>query len=248
MRIIKKLILFLLIVFILPALASLAVWQADASKPRSWRDANWSSAKILPEATRDREAVIHVMAAKTGRWKGAFAVHSWLVMKSKGANHYDRYDVVGWGRPVRLNAYAPDARWYSNQPEILKTIKGEKAERYIPLLETAIADYPAWQRGDYKIWPGPNSNSFIAHVLNDVPELQAVLPSNAVGRDFLASGEWLRVDPNYDNIQVSLGGYAGFAIGKRHGFELNFLGLVTGFGISEPSIKLPGFGTIPLSK
>ena len=39
---------------------------------------------------------------------------------------------------------------------------------------------------DYRIWPGPNSNSFVAHVLREVPELGTTLPPNATGRDFEA--------------------------------------------------------------
>src|SRR6266567_1839912 len=38
--------------------------------------------------------------------------------------------------------------------------------------------------GDYRIWPGPNSNSFVATILRAVPELAVSLPPNAVGRDF----------------------------------------------------------------
>ena len=38
--------------------------------------------------------------------------------------------------------------------------------------------------GDYRIWPGPNSNTFVATVLRAIPEVGATMPPNAVGRDF----------------------------------------------------------------
>lgn len=31
-------------------------------------------------------------------------------MKSKGAPAWTRYNVVGWGNPMRLNGWAPDGR------------------------------------------------------------------------------------------------------------------------------------------
>ena len=40
------------------------------------------------------------------------------------------------------------------------------------------------QAGDYRIWPGPNSNSFTAAILRAVPELGVSLPANAIGRDY----------------------------------------------------------------
>ena len=56
------------------------------------------------------------MAARTGGLKGAFSVHTWIVIKKAGAKAYERYDKVGWGMPIRRNAYPADGRWYSNVP------------------------------------------------------------------------------------------------------------------------------------
>jgi len=39
--------------------------------------------------------------------------------------------------------------------------------------------------GDYRIWPGPNSNTFVATVLRAVPGTRRdPMPPNAIGRDF----------------------------------------------------------------
>ncbi|MGI9350839.1 MAG: DUF3750 domain-containing protein [Rhizobiaceae bacterium] len=243
-RFFRRVVLFVVLVFILPVLVSLLVWQADEGRPANWHSANWSTANLLPPANAEDGAVIHVMAARTGRWKGAFSVHSWIVTKKKDEDRYNRYDKVGWGNPIRLNAYAADANWYSNSPKILKTYKGKEATNLIPKIEMAIADYPFAYRGGYNIWPGPNSNTFVAHVLNEVPEMQLVLPANAVGRDFPVYPQFFNLDPDWSNLQASLNGYAGFAIGKRSGIEFQFLGLVAGFDFSRPGLKLPGFGTV----
>src|SRR5690242_6378585 len=43
----------------------------------NWRTADRSSAGLLPDASRHVGAVIRVYAARTVRWRGIFAVHSW---------------------------------------------------------------------------------------------------------------------------------------------------------------------------
>ena len=185
MKILYKILLLLTLLFILPALMSMAVW-AFADRPQSWRQADWNATGILAQVDRPGEAVVHVMAARTGGLKGALSLHSWIVTRKVGALRYNRYDKVGWGSGVRKNMFEPDARWYSNTPFFVKTIRGADAERLIPKIEKVISNYPYQGFGGYRIWPGPNSNSFIAYVLRSVPELGAVLPANAVGRDFTA--------------------------------------------------------------
>lgn len=244
---IKKIILVVLICFVAPALASLGV-RAASSQPGSWRSADWSSAGILPDATSDGQAAVYVMAARTGGLKGALAVHSWIVTKTAGAVRYSRYDKVGWGNPIRTNAYPADGRWYSNAPEVLLALHGADAEELIPRIEAAVRAYPFSGRGDYKIWPGPNSNSFIAHVLREVPELDVALPPEAIGRDFRSFGDFVSLSPDWRNLELSLGGYAGLAIGTLHGVELRLGGLVFGIDITRPALKLPGFGRIGMAR
>lgn len=178
-RFIRNFIVIFAVVFLFPVGVSFALWETVPDRPSSWREANWSSSGTLPDPSSEESAVVHFMAAKTGRWKGAFSVHSWIVMKDRKAKSYDRYEVVGWGTPVRQNAYAADARWYSNEPKILFSIKGDDAEIIVPKIRTAIAGYPFADHGDYTIWPGPNSNTFVAYILNELPEIGHVLPANS---------------------------------------------------------------------
>lgn len=184
------------------------------------------------------------MAARTGGMKGALAVHSWIVTKDAGAGVYTRYDKVGWGNPIRTNAYPADGRWYSNVPEVLVELHGPDAERLIPQIKAAVKAYPFSNRGDYTLWPGPNSNSFVAYVLRSVPDLQLALPPEAVGRDFRPFGDFITLSPDWRNLELSLGGYAGLAVGSLYGIELRLGGLVFGVDITHPGIKLPGFGRI----
>lgn len=245
MWLLSRILVFVLVVFILPALFTLGWWAMQA-RPNSWRSADWSASGVLPVAKDAGDAAVYVMAARTGGLKGAFSVHSWIVTKAAGAAPYVRYDKVGWGSPIRRNAYAADGRWYSNEPVIVHAVTGEAAEKLIPRVEAAVAAYPYSKQGDYRIWPGPNSNSFVAFVLRTVPELGAHMPPNAVGRDFDA--RWLAVDwyPRAWDLHVSLRGLAGLTLGWESGIELQFMGLVAGIDLREPALLVPAFGRVEL--
>lgn len=245
LRIGRRLLLFLSVVFILPALVHLGIWSLS-DRPAGWRHATWSSAGILPQNPEPDEAAVYVLTARTGGLKGAFATHSWLVLKPLGARAYDRYDVVGWGTPVRKNAYDADGHWYSNKPVINYQLVGEEADRLLPEIERAIANYRWRERGDYTLWPGPNSNTFVASVLSQVPGLAASAPSTAVGRDFPADGRWIGRRKN-GAVFATLGGYLGVVIGGGVGLELNFLGLVAGINPSALEISIPAFGALSFS-
>ena len=242
-RLLRLTLGFIAIVFVLPVLAYGVIW-ASLDRPGSWREANWGSAQMfaVPEADA---AAVYIMTARTGGMKGAVATHSWIVLKKPGRRDFDRYDVVGWGNPVRKNGYAADARWYSNQPEVHYVVRGAEARTLIPQIERAIAAYPWRHRGDYTIWPGPNSNTFVAGIIDAVPGLDVPLPPTAVGRDYPADGKWVRRSAA-DGLRISLAGYAGLALGGQRGFEVNFLGLVAGFDPSRGEVKIPGFGALKL--
>ena len=117
MKFIRNLVVLFLLIYLFPALASAGYWYVK-ERPGSWREADWSSAGILPRAEDAPDAAIYVFSAATGGMKGAVASHAWIVTKAENAGSYSRYDKVGWGSPIRRNGYAPDARWYSNRPDI----------------------------------------------------------------------------------------------------------------------------------
>jgi len=240
-RFFRLFIIVLISVFILPVAGHAVIW-LSRDRPASWRDADWSASGVLPAPRRD-EAIIHVLAARTGGYKGIVSVHSWLVVKKPGADHYDRYDVVGWGRPVRHNAYPPDGRWYSNVPEVVHTVRGEQAARAIPQLEAAIGAYRWSDHGDYRIWPGPNSNTFVASMMAAVPELAGRMPPTAVGRDYPADGNWIGRAPG-GGLRMTLNGLAGITVGAVEGLEVHLFGLVAGVDFTRPALLLPGFGRV----
>ena len=186
----RKVLTAVLALFIFP-LAVHAALYASKDHPASYRVADWSSVGMLPPATTDRDARLLVFTGRTGRWKGIFAVHSWVVLKPENAPTWSRYDVVGWGQPLRTNGWAP---------------------ALIPKVKAAISSYSYSDFGDYRIWPGPNSNTFTASVLRAVPELEATLPPNALGKDFRPY-PYLGLTDSGTGIEASLWGLLGVKVG-----------------------------------
>jgi hypothetical protein len=91
-------------------------------------------------------------------------------------------------------------------------------------------------------WPGPNRNTFLAHIARQVPDLAIQLPSNAVGKDFLPGGGLFAAAPSGSGFQLSLYGLFGILLAAREGLEVNLLGLGLGVDPVRPTLKLPALG------
>ena len=236
----------LLLLLVAAPVAAGAVWYGSKDGPRSWNEAEWHSTGTAPDPAFTPEALVRVYYAKTGRWKSIFAVHSWIAFKPKNAQSWTRFEVVGWGRPVRQNNYPVDGLWYSNPPQVAFELRGDEATAAIPKIQRAVANYPHTSYGSYEIWPGPNSNTFVAHVVRRVPELQVELPAKAIGKDYLGPGFQLAPTPSNTGWQISLGGFLGAALGLEEGLELHLLGTTIGIDPMDLAIKLPSIGRIGL--
>ena len=210
----------------------------------NWRTADRSSAGLLPDASKNPDAVIRVYAARTVRWRGIFAVHCWIVVKERGAPQYTRYDDTAWGEPIRVDGFVPDGRWFGAIPDSVVSVDGETAERLIPKIRSVIEKYRFSSYGDYRPWPGPNSNTFVQAVLDAIPELKAVLPPTAIGKDYPYRGAWIGITPSRTGVFASLGGYLGLTIGWTEGVELNLFGAVVGVDLRRPALKVPGIGRV----
>jgi Protein of unknown function (DUF3750) len=234
-----------LVVYLMP-LAVHAAWWTWNDPATAWNRADWSSAKLLPAASAKRDAMVHVYAARVGRWRGIFADHTWIVVKEKSGS-YTRYDKTFWGNPVKVNEWVPDAKWFGHTPELVGRVEGVAAEILIPKIKKAVADYPHRAPGGYHLWPGPNSNSFVAHVLRRVPEAGIAMPPTAIGKDFRTDGWLVGRSPSGTGFEFSLFGFASVVIGWVEGFEVSLLGLTAGIDVRRPALKLPGFGRIGMS-
>jgi hypothetical protein len=227
--------------FLFPAFGALGAL-AYRGGPTHWSQWDRTVTGRLGEAASHPEARILVMSGRTRGWKGALAVHSWVVIKRENDRTWSRYDVAGWGTPVRLNWWPPDL-WFGQHGEVLADIKGGQAQGLIPKIEAAIKSYQYANSGDYRIWPGPNSNTFVATVLRAVPELGVTMPPNAIGRDYRPY-PYVGFSDSGTGVEASLWGVLGVKLGWVEGIELNVLTLVAGLDLRRPAVKLPGFGRV----
>ncbi len=244
-RVLHSILTFTLLIAVPVALSGMSFLLGD--RQSNWRTADRSSAGLLPDPSRHLEAAIRVYSARTVRWRGIFAVHSWIVVKERGAPRYTRYDYTAWGEPIRVDGFDPDGRWFGAIPDTVVSVDGDAAERLIPKIRSVIENYKFSAYGDYRPWPGPNSNTFVQAALDAVPELEAVLPPTAIGKDYPYRGEWVGLTPSGTGIFATLGGYLGLTIGWIEGVELNFFGGVLGFDLRKPALKFPGLGRIGIA-
>jgi Protein of unknown function (DUF3750) len=226
------------------------VLSGQAPLGRDYRTADRSSAGIAPLAETTPEAVVQVYAARALNWRGIFGVHTWIAIKPENAKEYTVHQVIGWRRyrnlPVLVSAPGiPDGRWFGNEPELLAELRGEAAAKAIPKITDAVATYP--YPSEYRLWPGPNSNTFMAYIGRQVPELKLDLPVTAIGKDYPINGSVIDRTPSGTGYQVSMLGLVGLTLAREEGLELNLLGLSFGIDFSKPAIKLPFIGRLGLA-
>jgi hypothetical protein len=240
-----KLLAALSALLLLPLIASAGSY-AISQKQQHWSRADRSPTGLSPDPATTPEAVVQVFASRSYRWRGIFGVHTWISIKPAGADRYTRFDVMGWGRALRVNGFAPDSRWFGRVPDIVFEARGKAAAAMIPAILAAVEAYPYADHGQYVLWPGPNSNTFTAWVARRVPGMDVHLPPLAVGKDFAPGWLALMPTPSKTGWQVSVRGYAGGALGWREGLELHLFGLTLGLDVIRPAVKLPGLGRIGL--
>jgi len=211
-----------------------------------WRTASREPAGLAPDPATTREAVVQVYSARAVSWRGWFGVHTWIAVKPTDAKEFTVHEVMGWrlkrnGTALVARNRAADGYWYGNRPELLGDIRGPGVDAIIQRIEAAVGEYP--YPDTYHVWPGPNSNTFVAFVMRKVPELRVDLPPTAIGKDYLG---WRSVGrtPSGTGGQVNLLGVAGVAAGLEEGLEVNLLGLTFGVDPKSLSIKLPIVGRL----
>ena len=137
------------------------------------------------EPTKTSAASIRVYGANVRGLRGYFAIHTWIATRSAVEEHYQIHQVIGWrlrrtGTALTYHEGDPDRPWFGNDAILLHELTGADAETAIPGVRAAIKSYPFAK--NYRMFPGPNSNSFTEWVAQEVPELGLQLPVKAIGR------------------------------------------------------------------
>jgi len=228
-------------------LASAAVSIGKHNVMADWRTASREPTGIAPDPAVTREAVVQVYAARAFSWRGIFGVHTWIAAKPTDAAAFTVYEIIGWrarhgGSALAITEKEPDQRWFGAEPEIIADKRGAGVDDMIKRIDTAARAYP--HARTYTVWPGPNSNTFTAHVARAVPELALDLPPTAIGKDYLPGGGFAAKTPSGTGYQVSLFGLLGVMAGVEEGVEVNILGLTFGIDPKDLAVKLPLAGRL----
>lgn len=209
-----------------------------------WRTASREPVGLAPDPAVVKEAVVQVYGARAVGAKGLFGVHTWVAVKPTAAADWTVYEVIGWRlrwqeSSVVVRHRAPDGRWFGAAPELYADRRGSGVDALIERIDKAARTYP--YAGEYRTWPGPNSNTFTAWIAQAVPELEIDLPATAIGKNYLGSSVFATA-PSGSGFQVSLAGLLGVSASAVDGLEVNVLGL--SFGLSPSGVKLPIVGRI----
>jgi Protein of unknown function (DUF3750) len=237
----KLVFLVLMAWIVIPVAVSCVRYSAPAY---SWSNAPRHSTGLAPDPKVHSDAIVQIYNARAFAWRGIFATHPWIVVKKSGATAYKRYEVVGWGSGSKLRTdYATvDGLWYGSEPSVMVDLRGAGVDALIDRIESAIASYP--YRDDYRTWPGPNSNTFLAHVAREVPELSLDIPASAIGKDYRPWYRPIGYAPSGTGVQISALGLLGATLAAEEGIEFNLLGLSFGVDVLRPALRLPAIGRL----
>ncbi|AGH96652.1 DUF3750 domain-containing protein [Pseudobdellovibrio exovorus] len=225
----------------------LGVCFATSCSHTDWRTADRTSMGLAPLPEEEKEAIVHVYGARAINWRGNFSLHCWIATKAKDADHYVTYHVMGFrldrtGTSVVIEQDIPDRRWFGAEVQLIEELRGAKAEAAIPKIQELAENYP--NAGVYRAWPGPNSNTFVSHIIRHTPELGVELPSNAIGKDWIDNGDLVGFSESGTGVQLSALGALGVTLGLAEGIEVNLLGMSFGVDFWRPALKLPFVGRL----
>ncbi len=141
-------------------------------------------------AAMSAEDIVELRQAPLPPPIGMFSVHCWFVVFDGEGREGSRWEVwqernvggTSWGF-VHKGLLHPDSGVGGGEYELCYEWRGSAAREIISLLNRPT-DYPFWNT--YLVWPGPNSNTYVAWILDRVKS-PVELPPHAIGKDYLGA-------------------------------------------------------------
>jgi hypothetical protein len=157
------------------------------------------------------------------------ARHPWFAVRRAGEQNWRIWEVGGGGDTDNP---------FDNSPYVETILhevwRGRAAERAIACLER---EAPPWLSAlHYRVWPGPNSNTF-GDVMLRRCNLHASLPATSIGGNYRG---WFGAGVTSEGTGVQIETpVLGLKIGLQEGIEVHVLGLPVGVDFWPPAIILP---------
>jgi hypothetical protein len=152
------------------------------------------------------------------------------------------WNIRNEGTTINYKKDLPDRLWYDSYPTELFQARGDKATIIIKKLEKLIKDYPF--KDHYRVYPGPNSNTFISYLIRHIDEIDCELPPTAIGKDYFGENKFISNTPSNTGFTLSAYGLLGLTLGLYEGIEVNLFGLHFGLDLYYPALKLPFIGRL----
>ncbi len=214
---------------------------------KSWREASRKSVGIAPKAKELKEDIVLIYYARAFNWRGYFGIHPWVAFKRKKDIQYTVAQATSWnirrqGIAINYQKDLPDRLWYDSYPTQLFEARGDKATTIIKKLEKLIKEYPF--KDHYRVYPGPNSNTFVSYLIRNIDEIDCELPATAIGKDYFGPTTFVSNTPSNTGFTLSAYGVLGLTLGLHEGVEVNLFGLHFGVDLIAPALKLPLIGRL----
>lgn len=172
-------------------------------------------------------------------WYTHFAKHGWFDVRAEPGGSWTRVEISSPYSGVRIDGIEEwqalaDERWNDRDVRVRGVLSGPRArEAARDLLERAAA----YDDDRYRAIPGPNSNTFVAALVDAVPHLRTTQHHNAVGKDFATPVGFART-PSKTGARLDTP-VIGVALALQEGVELHLAGLSFGVGLWPPRLEIP---------
>ena len=165
---------------------------------------------------------------------GLIADHFWFVIFNHSA--IDRWEV--WQKPnscrsswgyIHQNLLPYDSGVGSGVSKLEYVFEGINAHRLVKVIYECQKNYQ--NRDTYYYWPGPNSNTYVQHIL-DKAKLKFCLPATAIGKDYYGLFHYSK-DSNLFRLSCY---FFGIKFIHKQFYEINLLAF--SFGIHLRPFKI----------
>ncbi len=173
---------------------------------------------------------------------GLVARHTWLLVRGAGESRWERWEMwqdagltASAAGHVHRDLLQPLEGVGAGKASVEWLLVGEGTQAAV---ECVRREAPAYQeRNDYRVWPGPNSNTFTDTMIRRC-QLGAPMTGTAVGKDWQG---WFFVGSSRQGtgLEVEVAGILGLVIGIREGVELHALGTTVGVDLWPPALIVP---------